>query len=231
MGVQSSYPGTPLRLGDEGQDVVQVQVMLNRISRDYPAIPKIPVVDGIFGANTQAAVRRFQEIFSLVPDGVVGSATWYKLVYLYVGILDLAELISEGQTFTDFSFVLPETLSVGDTSPRVRLLQYMLAVVATFYSNVPMVDQDSIYGPATSAAVQAVQQMAGLPQTDTVDRATWEALYRMYAGITDTMTEYTNVVPESYRPDIDDTLPNSVTQFPGRSLSLGDSDTMGGRLS
>ena len=75
-GVQSSYPGTPLRLGDQGQAVIQIQTMLNRISRDYPAIPKIPVVDGIFGANTQAAVRRFQEIFSLVPDGVVGSATW-----------------------------------------------------------------------------------------------------------------------------------------------------------
>lgn len=151
-GVQSSYPGTPLRLGDQGQAVIQIQTMLNRISRDYPAIPKIPVVDGIFGANTQAAVRRFQEIFSLVPDGVVGSATWYKMVYLYVGILDLAELISEGQTFTGFSFVLPETLSVGDTSPRVRLLQYMLAVVATFYNTIPMVALDSIYGPATSAA-------------------------------------------------------------------------------
>lgn len=231
MGVQSSYPGAPLRLGDQGQNVVQIQVMLNRISRDYPAIPKIPVVDGIFGTNTEAAVKRFQEIFSLVPDGVVGNATWYKLVYLYVGILDLAELISEGQTFTDFAFVLPETLTVGDTSPRVRLLQYMLAVVATFYNNVPMVQMDSIYGPATSAAVQAVQQMAGLPQTDTVDNATWEVLYRIYTGITDTMAEYTNVVPEPYRPDIDDTLPNNVTQFPGRSLSLGDIDPMGGSLS
>ena len=205
--------------------------MLNRISRDYPAIPKIPVVDGIFGANTEAAVKRFQEIFSLVPDGVVGSATWYKMVYLYVGILDLAELISEGQTFTGFSFVLPETLSVGDTSPRVRLLQYMLAVVATFYNTIPMVALDSIYGPATSAAVQAVQQMAGLPPSDTVDSATWEALYRMYAGIVDTMDEYTNVVPEPFRPEIDDALPANVTQFPGRSLSLGDSDTMGGSIS
>ena len=230
-GVQSSYPGTPLRLGDQGQAVIQIQTMLNRISRDYPAIPKIPVVDGIFGANTQAAVRRFLEIFSLVPDGVVGSATWYKMVYLYVGILDLAELISEGQTFTGFSFVLPETLSVGDTSPRVRLLQYMLAVVATFYNTIPMVALDSIYGPATSAAVQAVQQMAGLPPSDTVDSATWEALYRMYAGIVDTMDEYTNVVPEPFRPEIDDALPANVTQFPGRSLSLGDSDTMGGSIS
>ena len=51
-GITSSYPGSPLRRGTTGPSVVTVQVMLNRISQSYPAIPKIPSADGIFGART-----------------------------------------------------------------------------------------------------------------------------------------------------------------------------------
>ena len=72
----SSYPGTPLRRGSSGPNVVVIQTELNRISQNYPAIPKLATVDGIFGSRTEASVRRFQEIFGLEPDGIVGKATW-----------------------------------------------------------------------------------------------------------------------------------------------------------
>ena len=64
-GNQQSYPGTPLRVGSRGPFVTVIQTELNRISRNYPAIPKIPEVDGIFGPRTEAAVRKFQEVFNL----------------------------------------------------------------------------------------------------------------------------------------------------------------------
>ena len=83
-GITSSYPGTPLRRGTTGPSVVVVQVELNRISQNYPAIPKIPLVDGIFGAQTEAAVRKFQEIANLAVDGIVGRETWYALVRYYL---------------------------------------------------------------------------------------------------------------------------------------------------
>ena len=63
-----SYPGYPLRLGSTGPDVMTMKTMLNRISRDYPAIPKVQPVDGIFGASTEQSVIKFQQIFSLTPD-------------------------------------------------------------------------------------------------------------------------------------------------------------------
>ena len=98
-GITSFYPGTPLRRGTTGPSVVVVQVELNRISQNYPAIPKIPLVDGIFGAQTEAAVRKFQEIVNLAVDGVVGRETWYALVRYYVAVTSLAELRSQGQRF------------------------------------------------------------------------------------------------------------------------------------
>src|SRR5699024_6986566 len=71
-GVTESYPGTPLRLGSTGPAVTVIQVSLNRIAQSYPAIPKIDPVDGIFGPQTEEAVKVFQQIFSLDPDGIVG---------------------------------------------------------------------------------------------------------------------------------------------------------------
>ena len=226
MGIRYSYPGAPVRLGDRGEAVLRIQTMLNRISRDYPAIPKVQPVDGIFGEGTEQAVIKFQQIFSLTPDGIVGSATWYKLVFLYVGVLDLAELVSEGQTFYANAIPLEfsDVVAPGDTGEEVRVIQYLLSVVSEFYSNVPPVAVDGIYGPATRQAVLAVQQMAGLSQDGVVGEQTWQALYRLYAGIADTMTEYTNVIPEQYRPQLAESDANSLTQYPGRPLTLGSTD-------
>ena len=226
MGIRYSYPGAPVRLGDRGEAVLRIQTMLNRISRDYPAIPKVQPVDGIFGESTEQAVIKFQQIFSLTPDGIVGSATWYKLVFLYVGVLDLAELVSEGQTFYANAIPLEfsDVVAPGDTGEEVRVIQYLLSVVSEFYSNVPPVAVDGVYGPATRKAVIAVQQMAGLPQDGVVGEQTWQALYRLYAGIADTMTEYTNVIPEQYRPQLAESDATSLTQYPGRPLILGSTD-------
>ena len=104
QGLVQSYPGTALRRGSTGPNVVVVQTSLNRVGQNYPAIPKISPVDGIFGSQTENAVRRFQEIFGLTPDGVVGRATWYALVRLYVGVTSLAELRSQGQQFYNISW-------------------------------------------------------------------------------------------------------------------------------
>ena len=226
MGIQYSYPGAPVRLGDRGEPVLRIQAMLNRISRDYPAIPKVQPVDGIFGESTEQAVTKFQQVFSLTPDGIVGSATWYKLVFLYVGVLELAELVSEGQTFYANAIPLEfsEVLAPGDVGEGVRVVQYLLSVVSEFYSSVPQVSIDGVYGPDTRQAVIAVQQMAGLPQDGVVGEQTWQALYRLYAGIVDTMTEYTNVIPEQYRPQLAESDATSLTQYPGRPLTLGSTD-------
>jgi Putative peptidoglycan-binding domain-containing protein len=73
------FPVRNVELGAYGNDVQTVQIRLNRISANYPLIPKIYSPDGIFGPETEAAVREFQQIFNLTQDGIVGKATWYKI--------------------------------------------------------------------------------------------------------------------------------------------------------
>ena len=89
-GIPASFPGYNLDIGSYGQPVRTIQEQLNTIATVYTAIPSV-VVDGIFGEATQRSVRRFQEIFGLTPDGIVGRSTWYRISQLYVALAGLAE--------------------------------------------------------------------------------------------------------------------------------------------
>ena len=166
--------------------MVVIQVALNRIAQDYPAIPKIAVVDGIFGPRTEATVRAFQEIFGLSPDGIVGPATWYQIVRLYTAVTDLAELRSEGQRFYAINWNPPNALRVGSSGEQVSFLQYMLAIMAEFIPEIPPIAVDGIYGTATRAAILAAQRRFRLPETGIVDAETWNEIYDQYSGIENT---------------------------------------------
>ena len=89
-GIPSSWPGYNLDIGSSGAPVRTIQEQLNVVAGAYPAIPSL-VVDGIYGEDTQASVRKFQNIFGLTPDGIVGRQTWYKLSQIYVAVAGLAE--------------------------------------------------------------------------------------------------------------------------------------------
>lgn len=224
-GIEDSYPGYPLRLGEAGPAVSVIQTSLNRIGRNYPAIPKIPVVSGAFDRATEEAVRTFQQVFGLTPDGVVGKSTWYALVYLYVAVTDLAELVSEGQRYEAVGFGYAGILRPGDRGPRVRVLQYMLALLARFDDALVPVAVDGDYGPDTTRAVAEFQRVNGLTPDGIAGEATWQTLYRAFV----------RAQRDLQRDDVrfgGEAVPASggagdrvrFGQYPGRELGLGDSD-------
>ena len=91
-GIPASWPGHPLDIGSSGSKVRQMQEQLNAIANAYPALPKISV-DGVFGENTQNAVKKFQQIFGLPATGIVDYSTWYEIQEIYVGVTRIAELV------------------------------------------------------------------------------------------------------------------------------------------
>ena len=181
--VLTSYPGTPLRVGSTGLDVQTIQTYLNRIRKNYPAIPVITDEEGVFGSSTNAAVRKFQSVFNLGIDGIVGKATWYKISEIYTAVTRLAELDSEGTTL-GIGTVPPNTvLRQGSRGNDVLTLQHILNVIAEFYPYIPSVSQDGIFGSGTRQAVIAFQQDMGLDPDGIVGANTWKALYNTYLGI------------------------------------------------
>ncbi len=229
-GITTSYPGTPLRRGSSGPYVVVIQVELNRISQNYPAIPKLASVDGIFGSRTEAAVRAFQEIFGLGVDGIVGKATWYALVRLYTGVTALSELRSRGQQFYSINWEYPSPIQEGDTGQKVRHLQHMLSILSAYISDIPPVTEDGIFGPATKNAVIAAQRWFGLPQTGQVDDPTWEEIYDQFSGIENATLRSRETFPHTTEtaagipPRNRYSKTTTMTQFPGNDLRLGSTD-------
>lgn len=203
---QTSYPGTPLKLGDTGEDVVTIQQQLLRIRENYPAIPLIPTIDGVFGSSTDSAVRTFQEIFDLDVDGIVGKSTWYRISFIYSSVAKLGETVGEG--FSDiFSAEIPVvTISRGDSGNYVLLLQSLIDYISVFYPSVPSVEKDGIYGTSTEDAVRAFQRTFGLSETGIVTPVIWNAFYQVYLNIINSVTP---------------SLPNQG--FPGENLKRGDS--------
>lgn len=90
-GIPMSWPGYDLNIGATGNKVRQIQEQLNVIAEAYPAIPKVSV-DGIYGEQTKAAIRKFQNIFGLSETGITDYSTWYKIQEIYVAVSRIAEL-------------------------------------------------------------------------------------------------------------------------------------------
>lgn len=231
-GYTSSYPGTPLRRGTSGPSVVVIQVELNRISQNYPAIPKISPVDGIFGAQTENAVRKFQEIFNLSVDGIVGQATWYALIRYYTAVTSLSELRSQGQQFYSISWATTDPIEQGDRGIKVEHLQYMLSVLAAYITQIPRITVDGVFGAATRNAVLAAQGYFGLPQTGVVNYETWNEIYNQFSGIETTslrdttLFPYTNALITGTSPRNRYSRTTTMTQFPGSDLRSGNQDAV-----
>jgi peptidoglycan hydrolase-like protein with peptidoglycan-binding domain len=205
--ITESYPGTPLRVGSSGGNVRTIQTQLNRISRDYPSIPKIATTDGVFGIETENAVKAFQRIFNLDPDGIIGKATWYKIKYLYVAVANLAELNSEGIRLEDIPKQFVSDIKLGDSGNPVRVLQYYLAFVAAYNQAVSAPAIDGVFGQATLASVKEFQGAYGIDQTGIVDEITWNKLSEVYLGIL-----------ASNPPEF---LANEPIPYPGTPLTRG----------
>ena len=208
-GIDASYPGFPLRLGDIYNAVRSIQLKLNRISNNYPTIPKINPVDGVFRQSTEDAVKEFQRIFNLTPDGIVGNATWYKIQYVYNAVKRLNELNSEGLTLEDVTAQFPRYVMRGDTGAPVIAIQYYLNYVASFLDTVNPITVDGIFGPETEEAVREFQQTYGLAVDGIVGRETYNKLYDVYIS-------FVNSLPE-------DLFEGQARPFPGRSLTTGSS--------
>ncbi|MDE6774773.1 MAG: peptidoglycan-binding protein [Ruminococcus sp.] len=191
---EGSYSGIPLRFGSAGNNVKSLQVFLNRISRNYPAIPKIPQADGIFGTATEEAVRKFQNVFDLAVTGVVDKSTWYRIVYIYTSVKRIAELDSEGVAWDEIAPQFNEDLRIGMSGTEVRNLQYYLSVIGAYYEAVQPVDMTGYFGENTEKSLKSFQRVFGIPQTGVLDRATKNDLYRAYMGIVESVRpEYTPV--------------------------------------
>lgn len=202
-----SYPGVPLSFGSVGNEVRNIQLELNRIGRNYPAIPRIVPANGIYGESTVSAVRTFQQVFGLPVTGTVDKATWYQIKYIFTAVKRLAELTSEGLTQQEIENLWNTDLRLGDYGQKVRALQYYLNAIAYFNPDIPTVTSGDVFNEAVENQVKAFERFYGLTPDGIVDFRTWQLISRIY-------TDIVNNLPEGYEGQ-------AAALFPGYNITPG----------
>ena len=164
---------------DRQEAIYELQHSLRFLSKHIPEIPTL-TPDGVFGEETENAVRAFQRLYTLPETGEVDKDTWYMILDAY---LDTLEDKSPGEAVS----ILPPELSAmkpGDRYDEVLLLQVMLKKLADRYKNLSEVVLTGIYDGETENAVKTLQKLFGLPQTGSVDRKTWNRISRLFSAFT-----------------------------------------------
>ena len=203
-----SYPGFPFRLGSAGNYVRQLKVQLNRISNNYPAIPKIEEENIFFTTDMEESVKAFQEIFDLPVTGTVDKATWYEVKYLYNAVKKVADLASEGISIEEVEFPYGETLQLGDTGPYIRPLNYLLNFLSYIDTDIPKLNlSGEEFTEDTKEMVITFQTSNNIEANGIVDKNTWNALVTAY-------NQTKELIPEEY-------LYYEDKLYPGIFLSLG----------
>ncbi len=181
-----TYPGIPLQLGDNNPYVLLMQIRLNTIATNYPAIQRIPNPAGTYDEATQAAVRQFQGIFNLPVTGIIDKSTWYEIRRIYAAVTRLAELTSRGIILSEIPEYTP-TPGPEEVVPRVQVVQYFLNVLSAYYNTIPTVDINGVLNTQTRTAIMEFQKTFNLPITGLVDEQTWTTMFNAVSGILNTL--------------------------------------------
>ncbi|MCL2388379.1 MAG: peptidoglycan-binding protein [Defluviitaleaceae bacterium] len=227
-GVPESFPGFVLRPGMSGPAVRTLQTWLNRIRVNFPAIPPITNVSGVYGPQTEAAVRAFQsirELGALTPTGVVDRATWHRLSFTYSAVKRLGELTSEGVIIGIGRTPPTDIIREGARGRQVQQAQYLLNFISEFDLNIPAVIQNSQFTRDMTNAVREFQRRYGLNPDGVIGPLTWRRLYEVYWNIRDNIQlppGETDVIPPL--PPVPPTPPpppSGIPPYPGQLIRVG----------
>ncbi len=171
------YPGTALSVGSRGDDVKRMQFYLRIVARNNPNVPDLSA-DGIFGSGTQQSVIAFQNYYGLSADGIVGNLTWDKIYEVYTDLIN--ELLAPSARPGTY----PGTaLALGSTGIYVKEMQYYLYLLSAYYTPLPAIVYDGVFGQATQNAVEIWQELEGLSVDGIVGPATWSSIYSQFSKL------------------------------------------------
>ena len=158
-----------------GQPVRSLQTMLRVLAEfDTDYLPLIP--DGIYGAETMAAVTRFQRKHGLPATGITDQATWDAVVLAY----EPALVDRTGAQLLEVMLQPGEVIRRGSEHPHLFVVQGMLENLSRQYGSVGKPGMTGKLDAATFDALSTFQHLSGLPMTGNLDKMTWKHLALQY---------------------------------------------------
>ena len=162
--VNEAEPTRTLRPGMSGNDVKSVQSRLDKLGYYFGSL------DGVYGAETVAAVQAFQARNGLTADGKVGANT-VKILYSSSAIAADSSVATPTPT-PSYGTAPTRTLREGSTGEDVKSVQRRLMSLGYYTGAV-----DGNYGSSTVAAVAAFQLRNNLSADGVAGNRTYKKLY------------------------------------------------------
>ncbi len=157
------------------EEIRQIQTMLRELSFFDDSIERI-IPDGIYGEQTQEAVRSFQRANNLYVTGEVDNDTWDKIVEAY----ENNYRDNQRQVSVVIIDELDVPIEVGSASSSLYVIQAMILALSDYFDNIDAIDITGVFDAPTQTEVEKIQIISGLTPNSLIDRAFINALAELY---------------------------------------------------
>ena len=158
-----------------GQPVRGLQYMLRRLAEEYDFLPKL-LADGVFGEETLEAVMLFQRELYPPVTGMVDIGTWNAIRERWY---DAESRIAPPRPLRAFPGE-NSRVNPGEEREFLILPQAMMQVLGRHLDGIRPAPANGIHSEVSAANVRWLQRASGLEETGILDRASWDALSRLY---------------------------------------------------
>ncbi|MBE6859947.1 MAG: peptidoglycan-binding protein [Ruminococcus sp.] len=153
------------------EHIKELQRYLHGISYYNPRVPTV-IPDGIYGNETQTAVRAFQREYNLRETGKADMPTWNSIVRTYRNNVNSeAEMLD---LFPSAEYIV----KIGDTGFIIYVIQIMLRVLSDIFDNIGSPEITGVYNQETAREIKNFQELTNLRTSGAVDRPTWNMLVK-----------------------------------------------------
>ena len=147
---------------------------LREIGRRDSRVPEV-FIDGIYGPETENAVRELQKIYGLPITGEVDLETFELINTLYEDILRRERVDGYRPKFDNYE---EQVMSPDDDFDDIFLLQLLLRELSLKDDRF-FVKMSGVFDPDTVIAVKLLQEVLGKEQDGKVNRELWNSLVRL----------------------------------------------------
>jgi peptidoglycan hydrolase-like protein with peptidoglycan-binding domain len=160
-----------------GNPIYEIQQYLRMLAKSGYQIP-IVIPDGIYGTETENAVRVFQSLVGLPITGRVDYPTWQALGAAYKEVQN-----ENARAYPIYPFdetLLDGKVVIGNELPLIYIIQIILKTIGIAYNNLDRQEITGVYDRATADNVRDFQRINGLSITGEVNKETWNRLAEAY---------------------------------------------------
>ncbi len=158
-----------------GQPIRSAQTFLREIANQYEEMPTV-IPDGIFGEQTEASVKWFQDFRGLPVTGVIDKRTWDTLLEDYLFLL------SEREPPVCVN-ILPKNFEVihpGEENRYLHPIQAIMKNLSLEFDSVSDLDITGVHDEASINSVKSLQKILGKEENGNIDKAFWNDLVAIY---------------------------------------------------